>query len=75
MSIKVRPELVAVAQRVRAAEGANEDGTIGNVQIEAAIKRYASAAVGARWFSEEEYAGLLRLRSQAFKAPDKKLRF
>ena len=75
MSIKVRPELAAVAARVRDEIGANEDGTIGNAQIEAAIKLNASAAVGARPFSEDENACLLRLRSQAFKAPDKKLRF
>jgi hypothetical protein len=73
MSIKVRPELLAVAKRVHDELGHNEDGTIGREQIERAIKVQADAK-DTRPFSEAEYSALLRLRSQAFKAPDKKLR-
>jgi hypothetical protein len=73
VSIKVRPELRAVAERVHKEHGHNEDGTLGRAQIEAAIKAQADA-VGNKPYSADEYAALLRLRSQAFKAPDKKLR-
>ena len=74
MSIRVRADLLAVAERVASEFGKNDDGTIGRAQIEAAIAAQAAAPVAQRPFSEDESACVLRLRSQAFKAPDKKLR-
>lgn len=69
MSIRVRAELLAVAKRVYDEFGGSEN-VIGREQIEAAIKKHAIEKI----FTPDEHGCLLRLRSQAFKSPDKKLR-
>ena len=69
MSIKVRADLLAVAQRVHDGFG-GEGGVIGREQIERAIEAHAQQKI----FTPDEHTCLLRLRSQAFKSPDKKLR-
>ncbi len=73
MAVKVRADLLAVAERVRQEFG---DGSvlISRPHIEAAIANYARATKEARPFTDAEYRLLLRLRSQAFKAPDKLLK-
>jgi len=73
MAVKVRADLLAVAERVRHEFG---DGSvlIARPHIEAAIARHAQSPKEARPFTDDEYRSLLRLRSQAFKAPDKMLK-
>lgn len=70
MAVKVRADLLTVAERVRKEFG---DGSalITRPQIEAAI---AANAKPEKAFSDAEFLALLRLRSQAFKAPDKMLK-
>ena len=64
--IKVRVDLRAVAERVVALFPSGAPGLTRD-QIEAAIALHAREQT----FSDEDYTRLLRLRSQAFKSPDK----
>ena len=69
--IKIRPDLVDVAQRVAQMFPGDAPG-LTRPQIEAAIA--LQAANEPKPFSDDDYARLLRLRSQAFKSPDKMLK-
>jgi hypothetical protein len=66
MAVKVRADLVAVAERVQR-EFSGGAALITRAHIEAAIAAHDR-------FSDSEYRALVRLRSQAFKAPDKMLK-
>ncbi len=74
MAVKVRADLVAVAVRVQKEFADPSSPFLTPEQIEAAIAAQGESAPGARPFNDDEFRALVRLRSQSFKAPDKRLR-
>jgi hypothetical protein len=74
MAVKIRSDLSDIAKRVQTEFADSSSPLLTRAQIEAAIAKHAESPEDARLFSDGEYRALLRLRSQAFKSPDKMLK-